>query len=115
MELNLKKIQQLDPHQIFEILLPTINSLYKTVDYIGITKEEFYSLVLREVDESKKTYKGEIVYIEYIKKRVNIVLEKYIKNNLLEPQTAIIIINNYINKHLEKSDVYEESIKFLKN
>lgn len=114
MELNLRKVQQLDAHQILEILLPTINNLYKTVDYIGITKEEFYNLVLREVNKSKRTYKGDIVYIEYIKKRMNIVLGNQVKNNLLEPETAIIIINNYINKHLIKSDEYEDSIKNLK-
>lgn len=114
MELNLRKIQQLDAHQILEILLPTINNLYKKFDYIGITKDEFYNLVLREVDKSKRTYKGDIVYIEYIKNRIKIVLVEQVKNNLLEPEPAIIIINNYINKHLKKSDVYEDSIKNLK-
>lgn len=114
MELNLRKIQQLDVHQILEILLPTINNLYKTFDYIGITKEEFYDLALREVDKSKRTYKGDIAYIEYIKNRINIVIVDQVKNKLLEPKSAIIIINNYINKHLKKSDVYEDSIKNLK-
>lgn len=111
MGLNLRKIQQLDAQQILEILLPTINNLYKTVDYVGISEEEFYNLLLREIDKSKKTYKGDIIYIEYIKSRMNIVL---VEKNLLEPETAIIIINNYINKRLKKSVVYDDSIKNLK-
>ena len=114
MELNLKKIQQLDAHEILAILLSTIDNLYKSIDYIGITKEDFYNLVLNEIDKSKKTYKGDIDYIEYIKNRMNIVLVDQIKNNLLEPKVAIIIINNYINKHLKKSTVYEDSIKNFK-
>ena len=32
MELNLRKVQQLNEHQILEILLPTINKIYKTID-----------------------------------------------------------------------------------
>ena len=114
MELNLKKIQQLDTHEILKVLLPTIDNLYKSVDYIGITKEDFYNLVLSEIDKSKKIYKGDIGYIEYIKNRMNIVLVDQIKKNLLEPKVAIIIINNYINKHLKKSVVYEDSIKNFK-
>ena len=92
MELNLKKIQQLDTQQILEILLPTINKLYKNVEYIEISKEEFYNLVLKQIDKSKKTYKGDIDYIKYIKTRINIALVDQIKNNLFEPETAVIII-----------------------
>lgn len=114
MELNLKKIQRLDAHEILEILLPTIDKLYKSVDYTGITKEDFYNLVLNEIDKSKKTYNGDIGYIEYIKNSMNIVLVDQIKKSLLEPKAAIIIINNYINKHLKKSFVYEDSIKNFK-
>lgn len=114
MELNLKKIQQLDTQQILEILLPTINKLYKNVEYIEISKEEFYNLVLKQIDKSKKTYKGDIDYIKYIKTRINIALVDQIKNNLLEPETAVVIINNYINRYKNKSITYEDSVKILK-
>lgn len=114
MELNLKMIQQLDVHQILEKILPIINKIYKTFDYTGITKEEFYNLSSKEIEKSKRTYKGDVVYIEYIKNRINIVLINKVKNNLLETETAIIIINNYINKHLKKSDEYEDSINNFK-
>lgn len=94
--------------------MPTINNIYKTIDYIGFSQEEFYNLVLMEVAKSKNAYKGDIAYIEYIENRINIVLVDQIKKNLLEPETATIIINSYINKHLKKSDSYEDSIKNLK-
>lgn len=114
MELNLSEVQQLDAQQILKILLPTINKLYKTVDYTGITKDEFYNLVLQEVNKSKTIYKGDIVYIDYIKKIINIVLDEQIKSKLAEKETAIIIINNYINKCLKESDTFEDSLKNLK-
>ena len=70
MELNLKKIQQLDVQQILQILLPTIDKFYKTIDFIDITKDQLYKLVLDEIGKSKKTYKGDVVYVEYIKNRI---------------------------------------------
>jgi len=114
MELDLRKIQQLDARQILEILLPIIDNLYKTVDYMEITKEEFYNLVLKEIDESKKTYKDDISYIEYIENKINITIVDQIKEKFSRLETAIIIINNYINKYFKNSTVYEISIKNLK-
>ncbi|MDD6878691.1 MAG: sigma-70 family RNA polymerase sigma factor, partial [bacterium] len=114
MELNLSKIKQLDEQQILDILLPTINSLYKKVDYIGMTKNDFYNLALEEIYKSKKSYIGDIDYIKYIKNKINIALADQVKKDLIEPETAIIIINNYINKHLKKSFSYEDSIENLK-
>lgn len=114
MKLNLNEVQQLDAHQILEILLPTINKLYKTVDYTGITKDEFYNLVLKEINKSKINYKGDIIYTDYIKKIINIVLDEQIKNILSKKETAIIIINNYINKCLKQSATIEDSLNNLK-
>ena len=114
MELNLTQLQQLDEKDILNLLLPIIDELYKTIDYTEITKEAFYNLVLKEINQSKKTYKENIPYIEYIKSRINITIVNQIKNKLLEPVTAIVIINNYINKYLKDSMEYEESINNLK-
>lgn len=114
MELNLKKVQQLDTQQILEILLPTINKIYNTFDYIEISKEEFYDLVQKEINKSKKTYNGETNYTKYIKNKINIILVNQIKKSLLESEKAIIIMNNYINMHLKKNTTYEDSIKNLK-
>ena len=115
MKLTLKSVQQLNTQQIFELLLPIINKLYEKVDYIGITKEEFYHLVLKKVEKSKKTYKGDMNYIKYIQNRINTLIENQIKNNLLETETAVMIIDNYINKYFKRSDSYEDSIKNLKD
>lgn len=113
MNLNLKKIQQLEIQQILEMLLPTINKLYKTFDYIAITKEEFYKLVLIEIEKSKKNYKDNIDYIEYISSKMKITIDDQIKKSLLNSEMAIILLNNYINKKLKYSFAYEDSIENL--
>ncbi len=85
MELNLRNIQQLNSHQIFEVLLPVINEVYQKYDFIGIKKENFYHLVLEEIDKSKTIYNEDVSYIEYIKNNMNTILFNQTKNSLLEP------------------------------
>ncbi|MCI6266936.1 MAG: sigma-70 family RNA polymerase sigma factor [Erysipelotrichaceae bacterium] len=114
MTITLKKLQQLNTQQILELVLPTINEIYKDFDYIGIKQKEFYDLVLKEINISKKTYKGNIPFNDYLKDKINIVLNKRIKKELIKKEKAIFIINNYINKYLKKNTIYEHSIKNLK-
>ena len=54
MELNLKKIQQLDDKQIYNLLLSNINEIYSSFKYIDISPEEYMNLVLKEIADSKK-------------------------------------------------------------
>ena len=114
MELNLKNIQQLNSQQILEIIKPMVNNLYKLIDYVGITKENYYDLILKEIKKSKKNYTGDVAYMDYIKNKINAIIFKKIKKQLLETETAIIIINNYINKYFKISNEYNENLKNLK-
>ena len=82
MTITLKKLQQLNTQQILELVLPTINEIYKDFDYIGIKQKEFYDLVLKEINKKKKTYKGNIPFNDYLKDKINIVLNKRIKKEL---------------------------------
>ena len=113
MELTMLKVYQLNANQIFEVLLPTINKFYEKIEYTGITKEDFYNLVLVEINKSKRFYKGDIDYTKYIKGRINVAIFEQIKKILSNQETAIILINNYINKYFKKSDTYESSINNL--
>lgn len=113
MELNFKKVQQLNEQEILETLLPIIDKLYEKINYTDITKEQFYNLALKEISKSKKNYNGETDYVKYIKNKISIVLANQINKSLLEPERAIIIINNYIDEHLKKSITYEDSIENL--
>ena len=113
MELTMLKVYQLNANQILEFLLPTINMLYKKIEYTGITKESYYKLVLEEIKKSKNFYKGNVDYTKYIKGRIGIATFEQIKKILSNPETALILINNYINKYLKKTKTYEESLDSL--
>ena len=113
MELTMLKVYQLNANQILEFLLPTINMLYKKIEYTGITKESYYKLVLEEIKKSKNFYKGNVDYTKYIKGRISIATFEQIKKILSNPETALILINNYINKYLKKTKTYEESLDSL--
>lgn len=52
MELNLKRIKQLNKVQIYEMIFPLISKFYDTYDYLDITSEEFSEIVLDEIEKS---------------------------------------------------------------
>lgn len=114
MDLNIKKVNQMSPNEIFDILLPLIDNIYKKTDYINISKNEFYELALNEIENSKNLYKGDILYNKFIKKRIEIVLAEKTKRILSNSDDAIIVINNYINKYFKKTTTYEDSVKSIK-
>jgi len=113
MRITLKDIQKLDSNQLLEMLLPTIDTLYKNFDYTGITKENFYKIVLKEIEKLKIKPKENINYIEYITNRISLKFIEQIKKLLLVPEKATIIINNYINKNKNDNISYEFSIKIV--
>ncbi len=111
MELNIKKM---DSMKIFEQLLPETNSIYNSFKYIEISEEEYKKLVLNVIKDSKKTYKGNISYTKFIKKKIQkILFEK--AENLLFSSNSIKIINNYIDQNFYTVSNYKDSIKYFKN
>lgn len=114
MELNTKKIIQLSNREIFNVLLPLTNSIYKKIDYVGISQHEFNEIILNEINKSKKIYKGDVSYNEFIKKRIETILTEKIRKMLENSESAAIIINNYINKTFKHLSTYDDSLKILK-
>lgn len=114
MELNTKKIIQMSNREIFNILLPLINSIYQKIGYIGISQHEFNEIVLNEINKSKKIYKGDVSYNEFIKKKIETILIEKIKKMLENSENAAIIINNYINKTFKHLATYDDALKLLK-
>lgn len=50
MDLNLKRIKQLNKVQIYEMIFPLISKFYDVYDYLDITSEEFSGIVLDEIE-----------------------------------------------------------------
>jgi len=115
MKQKIDKIQQQDPQKIFKELLPIINNIYKSSNYIDLSKEEYYDLVLKEIENSKKVYIKKNSYIEYLKDKIFNILNKEIQIKLSNSQTTITLINNYINKQFQNINTYKDSLKCMEN
>ena len=114
MELNFKKIQQMDSKQIYNLLLPIINEIYLSYKYINITNEDYVKLVLKEITDSKHSYKGNQDYIEYIKRKIEIKLSEMTKKMLFNSETSFTLLNNYITQNVNNISSYADAIKYFK-
>lgn len=114
MGLSMKEINEMQNSEIYNILLPLINRIYKKFDYIGISQNQFKKLIFNEINSSKKMYNGDISYNEFIKKRIETIVIEEIKEMLKSSKSAVTIINNYINKNSKYFSTYDDSLKLLK-
>lgn len=113
MELNLKKIQQMDTKEIYDFLLPTINSVYQSFKYIGISKQSYYELVLKEIVNSKKTYTGNTSYSDFIKKNIIKFLSEQTRTLMYDSSTSFKVINDYINQKFSEISTFEYAIEYF--
>lgn len=113
MKLNLNKIQQLSNEEIFKILLPTINNIYDSFNYLEIERSEFYDIVLKEIIKSKTNYNQKQEYVDYLKNNVCITINKRMQKKLTNSKQSVNIINNYINTQFDKFVTVEDCMKNL--
>ncbi len=110
MEFNLRQIKQLDCEKIYNLLLPIINNLYLSFNYLNISKKDYKNLVLNEILETKKIYKGNQDYKEFLKRKIKHKLSEKTKEMLYNIDTSFTIINNYITKNFNNISNYEETL-----
>ena len=108
MNLTIKTIQELETKQLHNILLPTINHIYISFQYININNEEYNQIVIQEIIKSKKTYIGNQDYIEFIKQKISTKLSEKTKKLLTNPKSSFNILNNYINQNSSNTSNQEE-------
>lgn len=113
MNLNKKNIEALTDEQILNLLLPAINKIKEKYSYIQINQEEFYNLMLLEIKVSREDYKGDILYDEYMSKKINKIIKKYIQNSLSDESKANIIINGFLQNNLKKPQNVNNAMKNL--
>ena len=92
MNLNSEKINQMDSKEIYKLLLPSIKKLYQSFSYINLTYEEYYNLVLFEIDDSRKKYKNNPPYNDFIKNKIKSVLNEKTAELLHNPKTQLTLI-----------------------
>ena len=114
MVLNFKNIHQLDSTKIYEMLLPTINSVYKQFEYTGISNSEYRELILKEVDKLKEESDITAINSDYLKKKIGFNLSEYTKELINNPETSFKVINSYINQKIGNISDYDKAIDCFK-
>ena len=114
MKLNLNDIKKMDSKQIYNLLLPIINKLYLSFEYADISSEDYEKLVLKEISDSKKIYKSNKDYTDYIKRKIKFHLYEIIKEKLFNLETSFTLLNNYINKKLVNVSNSKDAIQNFK-
>lgn len=114
MELNLEKIKQMNPEEIYNLLIQTINRIYQSFKYSGITQKDYYELVKKIIVDSKKTYTGSVPYTKFIEGRLKTILSELVRKSINNPSTSFRIIDNYINQRVNKVLTYRDSMENLK-
>ena len=112
MAIDKDNIQKLSNTKLLDLLKPTLMK-FKVIEYIDLSEEDFENIVISEIEKSKKDYPGKPDYIEYMKNKIQAELKKIIKEKLNNPDTALIIINNFIFRCFSLDKSYEASLKNL--
>ena len=114
MKLDFKEIQQMDSEEIYKVLLPTINSIYQSFEYIGISQQSYHELVLKEIENSKKINNSSTTYSRFIKKRIMASLSERVRELINNESTSFNIINEYINQKFDITSNYKDAIENFK-
>lgn len=113
MDITLDKLKKMKTEEIIKILSQLIEEIYKIYSFTEITKEQYYEIVIDEIEKSKAEFNDKINYKKYMKKTIGIKMLSYTKNELNDKEKALIIINNYINKKFIKETNYNNALKNL--
>ena len=100
MELNYKSIQQMSANQIYKLLLSDLQDINNTFLYINLSKDEYYNLIIDEIQKAKILYKGNIPFLEFVKRQIKFRLSEMVNELLVNSQTTFQIIDSYINLKL---------------
>jgi len=95
--INMEKLNELEASVIFKSLKQMLCDIYKIYDY-AISEDDFNSIVINEINESKTYYVGNVNYNVYIKNKIIDSINEKIKKDL-ETEKQLLIINNYVNKY----------------
>lgn len=93
-----------------------IYSLKNTYSFIGLSEDEFYSLMLENLESVSNSYRDDmkVSYYVYLKNKLSEILNKYIKSEI-ENKENINIIVNYASINIKVSNNLEENLKQFKN
>lgn len=110
MEITIDTINALSIDDIYNILSPVINKIYKKFSFINISKEEYNLVVRNSILETKSTYDGSNEYNKYLLRKISKKILAKIKEDIRDPNKAFNIINGYINQEFPRNIDYDNAI-----
>lgn len=114
MDLTLKKIRTMNSDQILESLLSIIDAIYNKFAFANISKQDYYNMVLKEIENTKSSFNSEKKYVDYLKSIIESKMMEIIKTQLLEYNESIKILNSYIQITMKKTDNYDAIMKQIR-
>lgn len=114
MDLTLKKIRTMNSDQILESSLSIIDAIYNKFAFANISRQDYYNMVLKEIDNTKSSFNSEKKYVDYLKNIIESKMIEIIKTQLLEYNESIKILNSYIQITMKKTDNYDAIMKQIR-
>ena len=110
MELSKNNIWYLETQQIFQIIIPSFEHFISDFNYLGISKDEFNQLLLKEIIKSKHDFNGGLPYIDYLKEKINKAVIQYGRKKISNNKFTLEIINHFIDERV-KNDFQAQKAK----
>lgn len=114
MDLTLKKIRTMSSEQILESLLFIIDAIYNKFAFANLSKQDYYNMVIKEIENTKSSFNSDKNYVDYLKKITESKMIEMIKTKLLDHNESIRILNNYIQITVKKTDDYNVIMKQIR-
>ena len=114
MDLTLKKIRTMSSEQILESLLLIIDAIYNKFSFANLSKQDYYNMVIKEIENTKSSFNSDKNYVDYLKKIIESKMIEMIKTKLLDHNESIRILNNYIQITVKKTDDYNVIMKQIR-
>lgn len=114
MDLTLKKIRTMNSEQILESLLFIIDAIYNKFSFANLSKQDYYNMVIKEIENTKSSFNSDKNYVDYLKKIIESKMIEMIKTKLLDHNESIRILNNYIQITVKKTDDYNVIMKQIR-
>lgn len=114
MDLTLKKIRTMNSEQILKSLLFIIDAIYNKFAFANLSKQDYYNMVIKEIENTKSSFNSDKNYVDYLKKIIESKMIEMIKTKLLDHNESIRILNNYIQITVKKTDDYNVIMKQIR-
>lgn len=97
MELKNSNLKRMSSNEILNAMMPSLTGLYCNLEYLNISKEDFYNIALAEITKTKDNYGNKSSYTEFIKNRVKYIVIEREKRSLTNNEEVLKLLNGYIN------------------